>query len=614
MKNKTVNTDFVIFALCLISLMCIAARIVFTIIQLNASDKLIYVKDAQCTVDQQQLDIDGKYLLYGMWEYYPEQHICSSPSLNSDKGSSVIHIPVQWNMFDDRFWNTSGLSSYRMTITIPGDDSYILYLHGMPSHSSIYIDRRLCPPIDNYNYLFNGGVEIPSGQHEIVIEFTSDWLTGFYAFPWLYTHSEFQKQASLSQGIWEISIGGFIIATLYGAIFLRKSKESLFFKRQIINTGLFFIFYQLTFCEYSLDVNLLSKFVPISKIHIITLISAIILGVHTIKMYRERLSDPIIRRILLAVTNIFFAILLLKMFINPYVNLQFIEDVLVMFIAGIILLSFLEESGQNKHGIVELSLSVLLIGTDIVTATSANMQNFFSEVYYTIPLTFMLTLLCYGYFIATEFAHIEKEAQTKRYLEQQLIDAKMAYLTSQIQPHFQYNTLAMIQELCYSNPQRAADAIVKFSSVLRRRVDFNRYSQLEPFADELACIEDYIDLQRMRFGDMLIYIPNIQYTDFMIPPLSIQTLIENAVYHGIRKKKSSGSLTLETHRNNNFAEIIIMDNGVGFDTEILSTTSGNGIRNSQARIESLTGGTLDIASTPGVGTTVTIRIPIRRTV
>ena len=516
-------------------------------------------------------------------------------------------------MFDKRFWNTSGWASYQLTLDIADHHDYVLYLHSMPIHFNIYVDGQPCPLINNQLSLFNRGIFISPGTHTIVIECSSNWLTGLYASPWLYTYSRFQKQTHFFTGIWEISIGGFIIAILYGIIFLRKSHESLFFKKQIINTGLFFIFYQLTFCEFSLDINLLSRFLPISKIHILTLLSAIALGTHTIKMFEDHLSNMILRNTLDVVVKLFFSLLVLKTFIGNYVNLQFIIDLFIMFIIGILIICILQERSPQAYGIIESLLSVLLIGTAIVCSTSANMHKFSSEVYFILPFTFMITLLCYGCFIASEFARIEKEAEHKQLLEQELLNAKMAYLTSQIQPHFQYNTLAMIQELCYSNPLKAADAIVKFSSVLRRRVDFNHYSQLEPFEKELSCITDYIDLQRMRFGDTLIFHSDIQYTQFDIPPLSIQTLIENAIYHGIRKKKSGGILTLKTYKENNIIYIIVSDNGIGFDLNVLHNSKGNGIHNSQARIVSLTGGSLNIASTPGTGTTVTIEIPQKRT-
>ena len=330
-------------------------------------------------------------------------------------------------------------------------------------------------------------------------------------------------------------------------------------------------------------------------------------------MFEDHLSNMILRNTLDVVVKLFFSLLVLKTFIGNYVNLQFIIDLFIMFIIGILIICILQERSPQAYGIIESLLSVLLIGTAIVCSTSANMHKFSSEVYFILPFTFMITLLCYGCFIASEFARIEKEAEHKQLLEQELLNAKMAYLTSQIQPHFQYNTLAMIQELCYSNPLKAADAIVKFSSVLRRRVDFNHYSQLEPFEKELSCITDYIDLQRMRFGDTLIFHSDIQYTQFDIPPLSIQTLIEHAIYHGIRKKKSGGILTLKTYKENNIIYIIVSDNGIGFDLNVLHNSKGNGIHNSQARIVSLTGGSLNIASTPGTGTTVTIEIPQKRT-
>ena len=612
MKKRKISMDLLIFALCIISLICIAARIIYTIYQFNQQRNESYVEGANCTVDGEWLEENGQYLLYGMWEYYPEQHICSEHISNVAGTEKLVYVPVQWNMFDRQFWNKNGKASYRLNVTIPDNGNCIFYLHGQPAFYDIYVDRVLCQHINSDSLFFNRGVQIEPGNHEIIVELTTDWLIGFYAFPWLYSEAEFNRQTRLAQNISGISLGGFIIAVLYGMIFLRKSQESQFFKRQIINTVLVFAFCQLAFIEFSMNTVLLAKLLPMSKIHIITLIVSNALGLHTTYMFRSQTTIPVIDRSIKWLTYLFFLILDVQMFINAYVNLQFLMDLVITFLLSVLIVGSYIEIKHGTRGILELSVSVILSGIGIIIVSSVNTQHFFSEIYYILPAIFMLVLLCYGCLIATEFAHIEKEAQKKQQLEQQLNDARAAYLTSQIQPHFQYNTLAMIQELCYSNPKKAASAIVRFSSILRRRVDFNHYSRLEPFANELACIEDYIELQKMRFENSFQFEKDIECTDFKVPPLSLQTLVENSIHHGLRKRKGNGLLKFTTLKKSGNILVIIQDNGVGFDVQELQNMKGNGIRNSRTRIELLTGGSLEIASKPDCGTKVTVKIPEQR--
>ncbi len=107
-----------------------------------------------------------------------------------------------------------------------------------------------------------------------------------------------------------------------------------------------------------------------------------------------------------------------------------------------------------------------------------------------------------------------------------MMDAEIAFSSSQVQPHFQYNTLTMIQELCYTDSEKAAQAIVMFSSLLRRKVDFQKYDKLVPFCSELENIKEYVAIQKLRFNDLIEFLFNIEFDDFEVPPLSIQTLYQ----------------------------------------------------------------------------------------
>ena len=106
---------------------------------------------------------------------------------------------------------------------------------------------------------------------------------------------------------------------------------------------------------------------------------------------------------------------------------------------------------------------------------------------------------------------------------------------------------------------------------------------------------------------------DIQDRDFSLPPLTLQPMVENAIRHGVRIR-DEGIVEVITRKQNGFHELLIRDNGVGFDTAKFESSDRShvGLRNVQSRIESMCGGTMLIDSRVGEGTTIIIRLPLRK--
>ena len=213
-------------------------------------------------------------------------------------------------------------------------------------------------------------------------------------------------------------------------------------------------------------------------------------------------------------------------------------------------------------------------------------------------------------------AHTLREymTQQKRIEEQEkeLTENRDAIMMSQIQPHFMYNSLAAIYYLCDEDPHLAKQAIDQFSSYLRVNMDSLKQTKNIPFADELKHIRNYLSLEKMRYDDRLSIFYNIETTDFLVPALSIQPIVENAVRHGISKQPEGGTLIISAYEKDGWYEIIVEDDGVGFDPEKGSddkSRSHIGIENVRYRLREMCGGTLEITSEIGFGTTAVIRIP-----
>lgn len=196
-------------------------------------------------------------------------------------------------------------------------------------------------------------------------------------------------------------------------------------------------------------------------------------------------------------------------------------------------------------------------------------------------------------------------------LENALIQTNIATMISQIQPHFLYNALGTIRALCTRDPELARKAIDQFSLYLRANMDSLTEKECIPFQRELEHVQSYLYIEKLRFGDKLKIEYDLRETEFKCPALSLQTMVENAVKHGLGNKEEGGTLTILTRGSSTYYQIQIIDNGVGFDTTNQSHTGKGhvGIENTRKRISGMCGGEMAVKSTVGTGTIVTIRIP-----
>lgn len=194
-------------------------------------------------------------------------------------------------------------------------------------------------------------------------------------------------------------------------------------------------------------------------------------------------------------------------------------------------------------------------------------------------------------------------------LQLELQENQLSVMLSQIQPHFLYNALSAICDLCGSEPLKAREALVDFSVYLRENMD-SISSKPVRFRQELSHIKTYLKLEKLRFGDRINVVCDINTDDFEILPLTVQPIVENAVKHGICMKENGGTITLKTSEAEGIVTITVTDDGVGFDMN-----SGNpqedsrshiGLENVRKRIEQYPGGKLTVESEKGKGTVVTI--------
>ena len=206
------------------------------------------------------------------------------------------------------------------------------------------------------------------------------------------------------------------------------------------------------------------------------------------------------------------------------------------------------------------------------------------------------------------FLNVEKNIKIREDAKQ-LKDANVKMMVSQIQPHFVYNTLSSISTLIPIDAEKAQRALDEFTDYLRMNFSTLTETKLVSFEDELKHIKTYVDLEKMRFSDRLNIIYDIKVTNFEVPPLSVQPLVENAIKHGILKRVEGGTVTLKTYEEADAYVVEIIDDGVGFDMNDVNFKSNKhiGLNNVKHRISMMSKGDLYFESTIDKGTKVVVK-------
>jgi hypothetical protein len=203
-----------------------------------------------------------------------------------------------------------------------------------------------------------------------------------------------------------------------------------------------------------------------------------------------------------------------------------------------------------------------------------------------------------------------KELETEKIvLNAQLTESRVSTMMSQIRPHFIYNTLGSVEQLCNINPPKAGELVHNFAKYLRG--NFGELDNPKPIlmSQEMEHVRHYISIENVRFPDMTFTFER-NSDDFHIPALTIQPIVENAIKHGLMKLQKGGTIRVISYETDTHYCVMVEDDGAGFDTNILLDDRKHvGIRNIRGRLKAMVNGVLEIKSTEGVGTTVLIRIP-----
>lgn len=289
---------------------------------------------------------------------------------------------------------------------------------------------------------------------------------------------------------------------------------------------------------------------------------------------------------------------------------------------GVLLFCLIKEyiSAEKKERWGHVGMALLLIAFEVdVIATAAGFWEGGVISEYVFMLLFLAALFVVLRLIPENINAAQKARELelqrsrleaeKNIVEAQLKESRVSIMLSQIQPHFIYNTLGTIERMCLKDPEKAFDLVRNFSLYLRG--NFSELDSVTPirFGEELKHVEHYVNIEKVRFPDMNIEY-DVETTEFVLPALSVQPLVENAIKHGLMRLESGGTVVIRSYETSSHFCVEVRDDGVGFDTSLpIEEKKHVGLRNIRGRLKAMVNGELTIESQIGVGTRAVISIP-----
>ena len=291
-----------------------------------------------------------------------------------------------------------------------------------------------------------------------------------------------------------------------------------------------------------------------------------------------------------------------------WASVQILANIILL---GCLIREFIVTKGKKRWLYFGAILPLLSFGVDVIMTDlglwkGGVSSRYIFTVFFVVAMVVVLKVIPNGINALSKAKELETE---KIVLNAELTESRISTMMSQIRPHFIYNTLGSIEQLCIIDPPKAGELVHNFAKYLRG--NFGELDNPKPIlmSQEMEHVRHYISIENVRFPDMTFSF-EMNSDDFHIPALTIQPIVENAIKHGLMKLSKGGTIRVVSYETESHYCVSVEDDGVGFDTDVLLDERKHvGIRNIRGRLKAMVNGTLEIESRVGIGTTVLIKIP-----
>ncbi|MBR2875960.1 MAG: histidine kinase [Clostridia bacterium] len=565
------------------------------------------------------------------WEFYWNELLISgnkkdySPDL-------VVSLPSSWTTYqlNGKSLPNGGFATYRKIITrAPNEQNIIITLPNLPGAYRVFVDGKLV----SSNCLLEGDIREVSlsnsvthvnpvvlnysedNTYEVIIEVYCENSSGITVLPIIVDNAQYESYTT-SLLVFRFFIIGIVAMFLISIVSISvvAFKDNRFFWL-ILLCITFLIRILISGNGYRLS-NVfffgLSYEVVITIIYATTFVIKLSLFMHIVRSLKFKISD----NFMVLISGLFLVCTFIPQFMNEiifdtanYMLLQAVSYILDVYLLIKISRAVAE---KKRFSIPFLIATCILISSMIIDNYFIN-GYIHKNVEFVFPVAgiiFILLLLIIQIIRIGEAYVAEMKTAA---LTEELADVNMRLMLSQIKPHFLYNALNTIKYLIKKDPKTAEQVVVKFAKYLRANMDSLTQKTPLPVEKELDHVANYTDIEKHRFGDRLNVVYETDCKNFVILPLTIQPIVENAIKHGINQKPEGGTVTVRTYEDEEHFFVSVADDGVGYDVNVAPSDNDErshvGINNIKIRLKEMLNATVDVDSKVGEGTKVLITIP-----
>ncbi len=577
--------------------------------------------------------------LDGRWEFYFDQLLTPQDftAENKPEMDALIKVPSSWdnNKAGDKSFSKKGVATYRLNIKYPVTlKDPALRIQNIATAYKLYVNGQFAAEVGKVS---DQPTQFKEGAQVLIIDLPTD-----------------KQEVELIVQVANLNYakGGLRESPVFGSKQVLEQHRETQMALQLLFIGSVLIFGVYYLLLFMLQTNNRTAFI-FSILCFITALRSLIWGELPIMIFSPNISYEALAYInyltgynlipmvilfivslypseyrtisfgLILLPTLFFDCLLLTSteFMSLFTNYLYISMLLQMiYIISVMIKAVIRKRDNAILMYITICVYSLTINQDILHFSGIG----------GIHVTNMFLYGNFAVVIAMSYVQAKHQANTHKKLvlyNENLLEAdrlkdkimatEMSFLQAQIKPHFLYNALDAIANVCEEDGDKASELIVDLSIYLRGCLEFNSLDKMVALEKELEFVDTYFNIEQARFGQKLQLVEEIEISlDHQIPMLILQPLVENAVRHGISKKQLGGTVTVRGRQLPDGISIEIEDDGVGIEGEKLARLltdeikdQGVGLLNIHHRLLRLYGRGLEIRSEVGRGTCIRFVIP-----
>ena len=403
-----------------------------------------------------------------------------------------------------------------------------------------------------------------------------------------------------------------LFAGILMAIIFLMEISAVIFNKNASKSTLFLAFFVLAFAFSSHDmINMIAYFGPVKYPIVFNYVHSVAFFASMFVIYFYYFKDYQIKNTFSikigfsAIVVLFIVDILCIVFDAQFLSSIIIMNFTIVIYFSLFFITYNKRMLDNRFVIIGF-IFFILTGTYIAASTGLHFENFpLGLESWGVIVIFALYLMIYADMIVRMF----KKSYAAEEYERKIKELQSTILMEQINPHFIFNSLVLIKSIYLTDREKGDRAIDLLSKHIRANVDVKGGKLLIPIEEELKNVQCFVELANMQNNEPLNMVFNIDAYDFMVPILSIEPFIENAIKYSRIQSKEDGYIEVSTAETDTSYIVKISDNGVGFTKEERAKKNSQGIKNALSRFEFLLKASTHVNSVPNKGTTITIIIP-----